>query len=92
MRTSTFAFALVAFAVAAAAAFAPRPAAAAYSLPWCAQYQDKSAIRSCAFYTQEQCLATVSGIGGFCYRNPFGPPLVYGEPRRAKRRYYDRPY
>ena len=90
MRISAFALAL-----ATVAAFAPRPAAAAYNLPWCAQYYDRSAVRSCAFYTHEQCLTTVSGIGGFCFRNPFGPPQAYGgsyEPRRAKRRHYDERY
>jgi uncharacterized protein DUF3551 len=87
MRIPAFALAL-----ATAAAFAPRPAAAAYNLPWCAQYYDRSAVRSCAFFTYEQCRTTMSGIGGFCFRNPFGPPVAYGEPRRAKRHYYDRPY
>ena len=47
----------------------PRPAAAAYNLPWCAQYFDRSAIRSCAFATHEQCMATISGIGGYCIQN-----------------------
>ena len=87
MRISAFALAL-----ATAAAFAPRPAAAAYNLPWCAQYYDKSAVRSCAFYTFAQCQATVSGIGGFCFQNPFGSPSYGYEPRRAKRRHYDGPY
>jgi hypothetical protein len=90
MRISAFALALVT-----AAAFAPQPAAAAYYLPWCAQYYDRSAARSCSFYTFEQCRVTMSGIGGFCFQNPFGPPPSYGaayEPRRAKRRHYDGPY
>jgi hypothetical protein len=100
MRISAFAtslavLSLAVLALVTATAFAPRPAAAAYYLPWCAQYFDRSAARSCGFYTYEQCRETVSGVGGWCFRNPFGPPPSYGayaEPRRAKRRHYDGPY
>ena len=91
MRRMAFGL-LAVSAIVTAAALAPRPAAAAYNLPWCAQYYDRSAIRSCAFYTFEQCRETVNGIGGLCFHNPFGPPAAYGgnyEPRRAKRRHYD---
>jgi hypothetical protein len=35
---------------------------------WCANYVLHT---SCGFYSFEQCQATVSGNGGFCYRNPF---------------------
>jgi uncharacterized protein DUF3551 len=94
MRNSVFVFPLVvltltALALTAATTLAPRPAAAAYNLPWCAQYFDKGAVRSCAFFSYEQCRETVNGVGGWCFRNPFGPP-AYGayEPRR-KRRHYD---
>ena len=77
--------------LATAAAFAPRPAAAAYNLPWCAHYTDQSYAFSCAFYTFQQCLTTVSGIGGSCIQNPRlppPPPAAYYEPRRAKRHYH----
>ena len=68
-----------------AASLAPRPAAAAFNLPWCAQYYDRSGIRSCAFYTYQQCMATLSGIGGFCIQNPWVPPAtVPYAPRRTK--------
>jgi len=80
MRISAF----VALTLTAVAAFAPRPATAAYDLPWCAQYY-YSNIYSCAFTSFQQCMATVSGVGGLCmqnYRYPPQPP--YGEPRRAK--------
>jgi hypothetical protein len=75
----------------------PRPAAAAYNLPWCAQYFDRSAIRSCAFATREQCMATVSGIGGYCIQNiatlpPYAPYEAYYEPRRTKRRHHAQPH
>jgi len=36
---------------------------------WCAYYPGGSS--NCGFYSFEQCQATVSGIGGFCNRNPF---------------------
>jgi len=88
MRISVF----VALALATAAALAPRPAAAAYNLPWCAQLYDMSNVLSCAFYTREQCMATVSGIGGFCMENPRLPrsPAAYYEPQRTKRRHHAR--
>lgn len=84
-------FGFIGLALVAAAALAPRPAAAAYYYPWCAVYQDRSGIHSCAFATFEQCLATVSGVGGFCEQNPNGPPpWAYGEYRRPKpRRHHD---
>ena len=44
------------------------PAAAA---PWCAQYGggDKGGGTNCGFYSFEQCMAAISGNGGFCTRN-----------------------
>jgi Protein of unknown function (DUF3551) len=71
-----------------ALALAPRPSAAAYYYPWCAQYQDRSSVRSCAFATFEQCRATVSGVGGFCIENAVPPPpQPYAEYRRPKPRH-----
>ena len=37
---------------------------------WCATYGSHGGT-NCGFYSFEQCQATVSGIGGFCYQNPF---------------------
>jgi hypothetical protein len=55
---------------------------------WCATYNDKYGARNCGFDTFAQCLATVSGIGGFCSQNPsFQPGLDY-RPRRKVRRSY----
>ena len=60
--------------------------------PWCAQFADQSNITSCLFVTFEQCLATLSGIGGACIQNRYPAP---GEPRYRDRRrhhhwrYYD---
>ena len=36
---------------------------------WCAAYRNGST--NCGFYTHEQCLAALSGVGGFCNRNPY---------------------
>src|SRR5271167_3279359 len=41
--------------------------AKAQDYPWCANYTKGST--SCSFVTFEQCMADVSGIGGFCERN-----------------------
>ena len=63
----------------------PRPGEAYDNYPWCAQFSDGSGIFSCAFANYPQCLATVSGVGGWCTTNPaltFGPLTV--QPRRAK--------
>jgi hypothetical protein len=73
---------LLAAAVLAAAAFATAPVQAR-EYPWCAQYSGQAGgARNCGFVSFQQCLATVSGIGGFCERNSFytGP-----EPRRYRR-------
>ena len=39
---------------------------------WCAVYRNGG--NNCGFHTHEQCMAAVSGIGGFCNRNPFAEP------------------
>ncbi len=64
--------------------------AEAQNYPWCAYYSGRGGGTNCEFTTYEQCMATVSGIGGFCnintqYVPPPGPhgPAIY---RRHKRR------
>ena len=55
------------------------PAAAAIEYPWCAQYTGRGGGgRNCGFSSYGQCMATVSGIGGFCERNQF----YQGRPKR----------
>jgi Protein of unknown function (DUF3551) len=77
---------LVALMLLTTAAMAPRPAAA-HNYPWCATYYDSSrGMKQCAFATYEQCLVTVSGIGGHCSTNPFYSPSPYAEHHRAKSR------
>jgi Protein of unknown function (DUF3551) len=42
--------------------------AQAQNYPWCALYSDLGG-ENCGFSTLAQCMATVSGIGGFCVPN-----------------------
>jgi tetratricopeptide (TPR) repeat protein len=58
--------------LAATAVLALEPPVAAKEPAWCAAYRNGS--NNCGFYTYEQCMATVSGIGGFCNRNPDAGP------------------
>jgi Protein of unknown function (DUF3551) len=63
--------------------------ARAQNYPWCAYYSGRGfgGASNCGFTSFQQCMATVSGIGGFCqqntmYRPPPGPhrrsrPYVY---------------
>jgi hypothetical protein len=48
---------------------------------WCSNYARGSS--NCGFYSFQQCQANVSGIGGFCQRNPFAAYAT--EPRRRVR-------
>jgi hypothetical protein len=41
----------------------------AQNYPWCAYYTVGDEARNCGFVTYEQCMANVSGIGGYCARN-----------------------
>jgi Protein of unknown function (DUF3551) len=56
--------------------------------PWCSQYYDRSLAHACAFASREQCMETVSGIGGICYRNPSPRPdaAPAGRPAKPHRR------
>ena len=51
--------------------------------PWCARYGWSTV---CSFATFQQCVASVSGAGGFCQQNVLPPPI--GETRviRARQR------
>jgi hypothetical protein len=51
--------------------------------PWCAYYGGPgTSTYNCGFSTYRQCLATISGIGGYCDRNRF----YRGEAREPSRR------
>jgi uncharacterized protein DUF3551 len=45
-------------------------AARAQNYPWCADYGGKmGGSQNCGFSTYQQCMAALSGNGGFCNRN-----------------------
>ena len=49
--------------------------AEAQNYPWCSYY-DSLGGENCGFSTFQQCLANVSGIGGFCERNCLHPDHI----------------
>ena len=63
---------LLTLAILAMAGLLAPTAGQAQTYPWCAQYSgDGDGGRNCGFVSYAQCMATVSGIGGFCERNSF---------------------
>jgi hypothetical protein len=48
----------------------------AANYPWCARYAKDGGGESCGFTTFDQCLADVSGVGGYCARNTQYVPSV----------------
>jgi hypothetical protein len=50
--------------------------------PWCARNLAGRDI-DCSFVSHGQCMATVSGVSGFCMQNPAPPPPA--PPRRSRR-------
>jgi hypothetical protein len=69
-------------AAAAASALLTTPASAEVQYPWCAQYRWPIDATNCGFVSYPQCMATVSGVGGYCYQNPAYPPPRQRRPRR----------
>ena len=63
-------------------AFNVPPAQAEVAYPWCAHYgRFGTQATNCGFSTYRQCLETISGIGGYCERNPRYPARAK-KPRR----------
>jgi hypothetical protein len=59
----------------------------AQAAPWCAQYGGRGGGgTNCGFYSFQQCMAAISGNGGFCTRNQF--ENSNGTARRRYRRDY----
>jgi Protein of unknown function (DUF3551) len=58
---------------------------AAYAAPWCAQYSGMGGGTNCGFYSFQQCMAAISGNGGFCTQNQFENPYWGGRARRRER-------
>ena len=42
---------------------------ARYGAPWCTNFAD-GGVNECSYRSYEQCMGTVSGVGGICTRNP----------------------
>jgi hypothetical protein len=75
------------FAIVTAAALAMTAAltpAAAQNYPWCAHYGTPYDDTSCGFVSYEQCLASVSGVGGFCEKNDTYKPPVTAQPQARR--------
>ncbi len=63
--------------------------AQATDYPYCAIAGGRHAYENCGYFTLEQCLASVSGVGGHCSQNPRYSPRSYSErhPDQRERRY-----
>jgi len=60
--------------------------AEAQNYPWCAEYGGTpSGLTNCGFVTFQQCLDTISGIGGFCVRNNTYQPPPRSHPSKKVR-------
>jgi len=84
MRTVVV-FSAALFGVLASSIFAPSPSTAeSYVYPWCAYYGGRSGGggTNCYFSTYQQCMAALSGNGGYCDRNPM---YLAGPPREGRR-------
>jgi hypothetical protein len=59
----------------------------AQNYPWCADYGgEMGGSSNCGFVTYAQCMATLSGMGGFCDRNTqYVPPPGAHHPALAYR-------
>ena len=66
---------LTALALAAFIAAAASTGAHAQNYPWCAVLNMGDNAYNCGFATYQQCMTTISGIGGFCERNTQFQPL-----------------
>ena len=67
---------MLSFFLIAAAMFGEIQAASAQSptsYPWCARYFGGAMVgaTSCYYNSYEQCMTTLSGIGGYCYESPY---------------------
>jgi hypothetical protein len=52
-----------------------KPSEALIIYQWCAHYgRNLGGAASCGFVTYAQCMASVSGNGGFCAENPWWEP------------------
>jgi hypothetical protein len=86
MKAMLLAFGFAAPIVAAAIIGVAAPAQA-QNYPWCAYYGmgEDGGGTNCGFVSFEQCMATLSGMGGFCNRNTqYQPPAGPVRQRHAR--------
>jgi hypothetical protein len=58
-----------------------------YSYPWCSRQDTKdSNATSCYFTSYQQCMTTLSGIGGYCYESPYYHASPTNAPARRRQR------
>lgn len=77
---------LVLAAAAALPLLAPTQASAEVIYPWCARYTGSFGnSENCGFVNLGQCRATISGVGGYCVRNPM---WIARHDRPRKKRVY----
>jgi len=64
-------------------------AAHAQEYPWCAEYGGRQGGTNCGFTSWRQCMAAVSGNGGYCTENRFfrGPTERFTGSRPARSPY-----
>jgi hypothetical protein len=54
----------------------PASAQSPYSYPWCARVGSRNGPISCYYTSYEQCMTTLSGVGGYCYHSPYYRPAA----------------
>jgi hypothetical protein len=94
MKAMLLAFGFAAPIVAAAIIGVAAPAQA-QNYPWCAYYGmgEDGGGTNCGFVSFEQCMATLSGMGGFCNRNTqYVPGGSTGPSPRYRRPHVYHPY
>ena len=81
-------FMLVVVSTALMGATEPTSAQSPYSYSWCSRQGGRESVTtSCYFTSYQQCMTTISGIGGYCYQNPSyhasaaTPPVKSRRPR-----------
>jgi hypothetical protein len=74
-------------ALAAAFVLTALPGGKAEAAAFCAYAGGTQGYENCGYYTFQQCLVAISGVGGFCMANPHRPWVGdYGAPPRRKHR------
>jgi Protein of unknown function (DUF3551) len=64
----------------------PAAAQSPTSYPWCARIPKSNGdATSCYFTSYQQCMTTLSGIGGYCYQSPYyHAAAAKGRPRALR--------